>query len=1037
MLAAIVRFSLRYRIVVLTVAVLLLIYGCFTAKNAKLDVFPDFVPPQVTIETESPGLTAEQVETLVTRPLESALNGLGYQEALRSDSIQGLSVVTVVFKEGTSILAARQLLNERLAAVAGSLPLGVKSPTLSPLTSATMDLLKIGLISDTQSPQELRRFADLVMEPKLLAVSGVAKATIFGGEVPQWQIRVRPESLAAHGVSLADVVAAAKTASGVRGVGFIDTANQRIVLESEGQIGDAATLGDALLTVTGGGTPLRLRDVATVELGHAQKYGDALIMGRPGIMIAMASQYGSNTLDVTTEVEKALDEMRPLLAEKKITLYDHLHRPASFIESSLHHIRISLLLGAVLVTVVLFLFLGQVRTALISLVAIPLSLLTAIVVLSALGISLNTITLGGLAIAIGEVVDDAIIDVENILRRLRENASAPQPRSAISIVFHASLEVRSAVVFATFMVVLVFLPVLALSGLQGSFFSPLAASYILAILASLLVALTVTPALTLLCFPRGPGQERVPWLQARLRRGYEGLIRWVLPRSSWVIAIVLIGCALCLARIFFFQAEFLPEFREGHFVLSVKALPGTSLAESRRIGAQISAQLLQLPAVATVEEQIGRAAQGEDIFGTHQAEFHVELKPDLPGAQQAKTEDEIRALLTSVPGIQSEVMTFLGDRIGESISGETAPIVVNLFGTDLDALDTDAQRVAGALRSIPGIADVQVKAPPGAPKLLIRLLPRRLAALGLHTTDLLETLEAAFQGTSVGQTYHGNETLDILVTLAEPQRSDLEGVRHLWLSSSDGQKIQLGDVAEVALTTGRFAISHEGARRRQTVTANVSGRNVGAAALDVREKIGHGLKLSPGVYAEFTGEAEAGQAGTRQLMLNSAIVSVGIVLLLFAVLGHWRNLLLVLANLPLALAGGVLAVGLGGGALSMGAMVGFVTLFGISTRNAIMLVSHYSHLVNEEGAEWNVATAIRGASERLAPILMTASVTALGLLPLALGSGEAGREIEGPMAVVILGGLCSSTLLNLLVLPAAAFRWGRFASSKEEAELIE
>jgi CzcA family heavy metal efflux pump len=1030
MLTAIVQFSLRFRGIVIALSCLLLGYGLYVSAHAKLDVFPDFVPPQVTVQTEAPGLAPEQVEVLVTKPIESAINGLGSQESLRSESAQGLSVVTIVFKEGTAILPARQLLAEKLGELAGSLPAGVKAPKMSPLVSATMDLLKIGLVSDTLSPMQLRTFADWTLKPRLLAVTGVAKCNIFGGEVRQWQIQVRPELLILHNLGLNDVLAAARLATGVRGAGFVETENQRIVIQTEGQALTAAAIGAIVITSSASGSPVRLRDVAKIIEGAEPKFGGALIMGSPGLLMTITSQYGANTMEVTRRLEDALADLKPVFARAGITLFPRLHRPASFIEASLANIKHSLLVGAVLVAIVLFLFLGHFRTAFISLTAIPLSLLTAVVVLDRLGVTLNTITLGGLAIALGEVVDDAIIDVENILRRLRENTTLASPRPVATVVLTASLEVRSAVVFATFIVVLVFVPVLTLSGLQGSFFAPLALSYVLAILASLVVALTLTPALTLMMFARGAGKAETPRLQRWLRGGYERLLGWVTRHSAVVIGLVALLCALALSRLPYLGGEFLPEFREGHFVLAVSMAPGTSLPEMLRIGKQISIALLKNPRIATIEQQAGRAEQGEDPWGPHKSEFHVELKPNLPGQAQAEVEEEIRAVLKATPGIQSQVMTFLGDRIGDSISGETAPVAISVMGQNLDLLDSKAAEVAQVLATVPGAVDVQVKSPPGAPRIAVRLKSERLAAFGFRPLEVLEAVETAYQGTVVGQVYREEQVSDLAVTLDHSGRDDPESVGNLLVSSATGVRVPLREIADVYLTSGRFSILHDGARRRQTITCNTAGRDVQSFVTEARRTLAERVKLPAGMYLEFAGSAEAESAATQQLALNSIVAGVGILLLLSAALGHWHNLLLVLVNLPLALAGGVLAIWLsslqGHGSLSMGALVGFVTLFGITTRNAIMLISHYEHLVQNEGQPWNLATAIRGASERLVPILMTAGVTGLGLLPLALGTGEAGREIEGPMAVVILGGLITSTVLNLIVLPPLALRWARW-----------
>jgi CzcA family heavy metal efflux pump len=1031
MLSAIVHLSLRFRGIVIALACVLFVYGVFVAAHAKLDVFPNFVPPQVTVQTEAPGLAPEQVETLVTRPVETALSGLGGLESLRSESAQGLSVITVVFAEGTAILPARQLLAEKLGELSGLLPAGVKSPKMSALTSATMDLLKLGLVSERLTPRELRTFTDWTLKPRLLAVPGVAKSSVFGGEVPQWQIQVQPEELIAHGLALNDVLAAAQQATGVRGAGFIDTPGQRIVIQTESSAVTGEGLGAIVVHTTPGGAAIRLRDVASIMLGSEPRFGDAIIMGRPGVLLTLASQYGANTLESTLALERALADLAPVFAAEGITIYPRLHRPASFIEAALGNIRHSLLLGAGLVAVVLFLFLGHIRTALISLTAIPLSLLTGIIVLDRFGVTLNTLTLGGLAIALGEVVDDAIIDVENILRRLRENRLLAAPRPALAVVFAASVEIRTAVVYATLIVALVFVPVLTLTGIQGSFFAPLATSYLLAILASLGVALTLTPALAL-TFLTGPGHQlEAPPLQRRLRAVYERVLGVVARHPRMAVGLALILCLLAVARIPFLGGSFLPEFREGHFVVQVSAAPGTSLAEMSRIGTRLSTEWLSDPRISTVEQQIGRAEQGEDPWGPHRSEFHVELKPGL-GAEEEKVAESLRGSLSRMPGVQSEVMTFLGDRIGESISGETAAFVVNVFGDDLDALDATAQDVARVLATVPGARDVQVKSPPGAPRIAVRLRNVQLAELGFRPVEVLDVVQAAYQGTVANQVYHDNRVTDLAVILPASQRNDPEAIGALLLRNAQGALHRLDALADVYATTGRFSILHEGARRRQTVTANVAGRDVQGFTVEAQRLLGGRVKLPRGVYLDYGGAAEAQRTATRQLLLHAGIAGVGIVLLLSIVLGNWRNVALVLANLPFALVGGVLAVSsiawfgdAGEGALNMGSLVGFVTLFGITTRNAIMLISHYDHLVRIEGRTWNLSTAIQGASERLVPILMTALVTGLGLLPLALGSGEAGREIEGPMAIVILGGLVTSTALNLLILPTLATRYWR------------
>jgi CzcA family heavy metal efflux pump len=1066
MLLALVKLSLRFRGTVMILAGLILAYGLYDADHAKLDVLPDFVPPEVTVQAEAAGLSAEQVESLVTRPLENQLNGLSDEVSMRSESIQGLSVITIVFADGTPILPARQMLAEKLGEAAGELPAGVKAPTMSPLTSSTMDLLKIGLVSDKLTPMELRTFADWTLRPRLLSVSGVADCKVFGGEVREWQIQVHPDLLVAHKVSLDDVVAAARLSTGVVGAGFIENNNQRMVIQTEGQSLSAEELENVVITTSADGVPVRIKEVATVEAGAQPKFGDALIQGRPGVLMTMTNQYGSNTLAVTLDLEKALDEMKPVFDAQGIKLYGKLHRPATFIEVSLQNIRHSLIFGAVLVAVVLFLFLGHMRSALISLTTIPLSLLVAILIMNHTGVNLNTITLGGLAISIGVVVDDAIIGVENILRRMRENQRLHEPRPLLPVVLEATMEVRSPVVYATFIVVLVFAPVLTLSGLSGSFFAPLALSYILAVMASLAVAVTVTPAMTYLFFARHVDMAEAPKLQKFLRRIYTAMLERVAKHPVFVVCAAIVLCLAAVAPLPYLGGELLPAFREGHFVLGIKAAPGTSLPETVRIGKQISTELAKMPLVATYSQQAGRAERGEDTWGPNQSEFHVELKhppdfPPIPAKDEAKAFDDVGKMLDKIPGINYEVKTFLGDRLGETIGGESQPVVINIYGDDLDELDNKAGEIVGVLTAL-GSPDAAVSSPPGSPIISVRLRGDKLTALGFRPVEVLEAVQSAYAGTVVAQTFDPGQVSDVTVILDEGSRQDPMAVGGLLLRNLAGQLVPLRELADVGLSSGRDDILHNNARRVQTVTCSPpTGRDVDSFVAAAQKAIAQKVNLPKGVYLEFAGETQAAAAAFHELLLHIGIALIGILMLLYLVLGNIRNLLLVLVNLPFALVGGVMAAFLtsqlsapdattgftfrlyqlvsgfqhflhvgGDAGLSMGSWVGFVTLFGITARNTIMLLSHYEHLITVEGQPWNTATVIRGASERLNPILMTALVTALGLLPLALGSGEAGREIEGPMAIVILGGLITSTALNLLVMPTLAARW--FKPTKRE-----
>ncbi len=1024
MLKAIVEASLRFRGIVIALACVVAGYGLYVASIAKRDVFPEFAPPQVVIQTEAPGLSPEEVEALVTRAVENAVNGAGNLASIRSESIQGLSVVTAMFREGTNILQARQMVGERLVAIASQVPQGVRPPTMVPLTSAASMVLIVGLTSEARSLMDLRTFADWTLRPRLLGVPGVAKVAVFGGEVRQIQIQVRPERLIAYGLAVDDVLAAGRRATGLRGAGFVETEAQRIVLRTEGQLLTPETLGEVVVAHRGSST-VRLRDVANVVEAPEPKVGDAAVNGRPGVLLVVSSQFGENTEEVTEAAERALEELRPAFESERIRLHPALFRPASFVATAIENVNFSLLLGGVLVAAVLFLFLSNLRTAFISLTAIPLSLLAAVIVLDRLGVTLNTLTLGGLAIAIGEVVDDAIIDVENIFRRLRENRVSRAPQPVFRVVLDASLEVRSAVVYATWVVVLVFLPVLTMSGLQGRLFAPLGIAYILAVLASLVVAMTVTPALSSVLLARGLRTGAEPRFMAALKVRYRRLLEAVTARPVLVMGLALALCVGALATLPFFGGAFLPELREGHFIVHMSAVPGTSLRESLRLGEKVTRELLRNRNIRSVAQQVGRAENSDDTWGTHYTEMHVDLKP-VAGEEAELVQSEIREALTKFPGAYFSIKTFLTERVEETLSGATAQVVVNVFGEDLDAVDRKAEEVARVISGIRGAVDVQVASPPGVPEMVVRLRPDRLKQFGFHPLDVLDAVQTGYQGTVVGQTYEGNRVFDVTVILDQALRREPEGIGALVLRNAEGLQVPLRELAEIRPTTGRYAVLHEGARRRQAVMCNVSGRDPASFVAEARAKVVAEVAFPAGVYPVFTGVTEARARAQRDLLLHSAIAGVGIVLLLALVFRSVRNLLLVMANLPFALVGGVLAVFVTGGWLSVGSLVGFVTLFGITMRNSIMMVSHFEHLVAVEGMTWGLEAALRGASERLVPVLATALVTGLGLLPIALGSGEPGREVEGPMAIVILGGLVTSTALNVLVLPTLALRYGRF-----------
>lgn len=1039
LLNSVVRFSLRFRGIIIALSILFAGYGIYTLTQAKFGVFPEFAPPQAVIQTEAPGLSPEQVEVLVTQPIENAVNGIVGIESLRSKSIQGLSVITLTFKDGTNIFIDRQFVTERLSTLAGQLPVGVKQPEMTPLVPSTGLTLVIGLTSSEKTPMQLRTFADWVLRRRLLSVTGVANVTVFGGDVKQFQIQVHPDKLIKYNLSIEEVLSAAKRATAVEGSGFIENNNQRIVLQTEGQSLTAADIAKTVI-VHKNNLNITLGDIADVLIAPEPPIGSATIEGSPGVMMMIYGQYGTNTLEVTKNVEAALRDMQPALVSENINLIT-LFRPADFIHTALGNIEGSLILGAILVVIVLLLFLFNFRTAAISCTAIPLSLLAGIVALQSFGLTINTMTLGGLAIAIGEVVDDAVIDVENILRRLKENRTVGNHKSNFRVVLEASLEVRTAVIYATFAVVLVFIPILTLSGVAGKLFSPLGIAYIFSVLASLLVALTVTPALSMVLLgnqklvdlPAGQaGMKESPfvhWLKAR----YKILLNKIEQNSGKVITAVIIITLAGFTALPFFGESFIPALKEGHFIAHISMTPGTSINESIALGEKVSAALMGLPFVQTVAQRVGRAEKGDDTWGTNYSEFEIQLKP-LNSGQMVKAQDEIRKTLASFVGVNIGVNTFLTERMEETLSGYTSSVVLNIYGNDLNTLDNLAQETSQILSKVPGAVDVQIQSPPGMPQLTIHLRKDDLQRWGFDVKDVLDAVQTAYQGTDVGQVYDGNQVFTVSTILDPKDRESVENVSGLLLKNSDGVYVKLSQLADVYESSGRYIILHNGARRVQTITCNVKGTDVVSFVKDAKKKIESSIKFPGGTYIEFGGTAAAQAKSRRELFVYSAIAGAGIILLLFIALKNLRNLFLVLSNLPFAFVGGIISILLSGGQMSLGSMVGFITLFGITMRNSLMLISHYEHLVKLEGKEWNLDTAILGASERLVPILMTALVTGLGLLPLAIGSGSAGKEIEGPLAIVILGGLATSTLLNLLVLPTLSLRFGKFTKNNYDEE---
>ena len=1024
MLATLVRFSIRFYGIIILLALLILVYGSYRYATAGLDIFPEFSPKQVIIQTEAPGLSSEQVEVLVTQQIETAISGLIGMKSVRSESIQGLSIVIATFVENSDVYRNRALIGERLTTLAGQLPQGF-TPVAIPLSSSSATVLTIGLSKAEQTDlMALRSLVDWTIVPRLKAVPGVADVNVFGGDIQQLQIQVDPVQLHRFNLTLEDIIQAAAKAGTIQGGGFIENNNQRFTLRVIGQPATPEQFAK-ILVKRDQGHSVTLDEVTRIVYAPEPPIGAAQIIGQPGIVMMVIGQYGANTLSVSRQVEQTLKEFEPIFNKQNIKFYPHLFRPADYIERSLSNLSGHLLVGGLFVLIILYLFLFNFRTALISALAIPVSLIGAVIVLLATGVNLNIMVLGGLAIALGEVVDDAIIDTENIFRRLRENRVLMQPQQVATVVYSASLEVRSSVVYASFIVALVFVPLLTLNGVAGRLFAPLGYSYILAILMSLLVALTLTPALCYALLGNADLVNDDPPLIKRIKPFYRNLLGKVYKHFKPVVIASLIICLSGLLALFSLDSKFLPELREGHYIIHTSSIPGTSLQESIRIGSKLTEQFMAIPGIQSVSQWAGRAERGADTYGSHYSEYEVRLE-SMSGAQQQQIKDKLRAVLVTFPGILFEANTFLTERVDETISGYTSAVVVNIYGNDLNLLDGQAQAVAGIMGGIRGATDVQLRSPPGTPLLQIVLNLDLLNFWGVLPAQIVDTVQAAYETRVVGKNIQGNKIYNVAVTLTPELRQQVESIAKLPIRTQDGTLITLEQVAEIRHTASRYNILHQGSQRRQTVTGNVLARDLDDFMAELKARVLSEVSFSVDSYPEFTGAAVEQAEARKELILHALLAGVGVLIFIYIAIGSIRHVLLTLANLPFALIGGVAAVVFTGATLSVGSVVGFVTLFGITVRNSIMLLSHYRYLVEVEGKAWNLDTAILGAQERLPSILMTALVTALAMFPVAFNSDNPGREIMGPMAAIIIGGLTSSTLLNLLLLPAILLRYGKF-----------
>lgn len=1017
---AIIEAALKARWFVVAFSILLIVVGAQVLRSTPMDVFPEFSPLLVEVQTEAPGLSTAETEKLITIPIENVLNGVKGMKVMRSKSVQGLSSVVTIFNTDTELMGARQLVQERLLTLSGQLPAVAKTPViLSPLSSLSR-VMKIGVWSDTLSQTEMTTLVRWTVRPKLMSIPGVANVAIWGQRDRQLQVLLDPERMREYRLSLAEIIRATQEATLPVGGGFLETPNQRLSLTHMPSVKKAEDLKKVPVAMRFG-APLTLDLVADVREGHQVPIGDAVINGKPGLLLIVEKQIGANTLEVTRNVERALEQLKPALGG--LQLDSTIFRPATFIEMSLHNLNHALLWGCLLVAVILLFFLREWRVALISLTAIPLSLVTAALVLHLRGLTLNTMVIAGLAIALGEVVDDAIIDVENVLRRMKLNRNASQPLPNWKVILEASLEVRSAVAYATIIVVLVFLPIFFLEGIAGTFFRPLAVSYILAVSASLAVALIVTPALSLILLTNSAHtmDRKEALAVTRFKAFYRRLLFPLFHHPKRLIAGVFVAFVLTGASIPFLGEEFLPHFKEYDFLMHWVAKPGTSLEAMRASTQRVSKELLAIPGVRNFGSHIGRAEVADEVVGPNFAEHWISIDPKVP---YDSTIAKIQHVIDGYPGVYRDVLTYLKERIKEVISGGGGAIVIRLFGPNLDELRQKAHQIEKEVSSVSGVAQLQVEQQVEVPQIEVTLKPEAALRYGVTAGDVRRAAMAMVRGNKVGETFDDQRIFDVVVWSAEKARSSLSSLKKILVDTVLGGKVPLEDVADIRIAPTPNVIQRENASRRIDISCNAKGRDLGSVAREIEARLG-AMSLGQGYHAEVMGEYATRQASRHRLLLLAILSLVGILVVLYMDFKSVRLTTLVFVSLPFALIGGVSAAFLTGGVLSLGSLVGFVTVLGIAARNGVMLISHYRHMEKFEGETFNQEMLIKGAQERLVPILMTASATALALLPIILGGNIPGHEIEYPMAVIIVGGLFTSTLLNLFVMPVLSLRWGR------------
>lgn len=1018
----IIQSSLRNRLLVVTAYVVILIVGIFVLRRITLDVLPEFAPPQVVIQTESPGLSPENVETLITFRIEAVVNGTPGVDVVRSKSSAGLSTVIVVFKWGTDIYTARQLVNERLQEAREQFPPGTEAPVMLPITSAVSWLVKFALQSDRVSLLDLRTLCDWDINNRLLAIPGVASVVCMGPGPKQYQVLLSSPKLLQYDITVKNVVEALReTNQNVPG-GFNVVHGQEYVVTGVGRVTSLDDLKNTIVAEREG-VPIPLNLVADVRFGPEFPRGDSAYMGKPAIIATVSKLFGADTLTVTHNVEKALEEIRKTLPQG-VRLETQVFRQANFIESSVTNLRRALIEGAIVVTIVVVFFLFNVRASFITLTAMPLSLLMGVLAMSAFGVGINAMTLGGLAVAIGAVVDDAIIDVENIFRRLRENRLRENPDPPLRVVFNASREIRIPIVYATLIILVVFAPIFFFTGVEGRIFTPLGLAFTISLFASLVVSVTLTPVLCSFLLVRGKHRqeqkkEEESFTVRKMKAGYEKVLIPSLRHPGWLMGIALVLFILSIAMIPFMGTSFLPEFHEGNFILAVQSLPGTSLDESMRLGYLITQKLRKYPEVVSVSQRAGRAELDEDAMPPNFMEMDIQLR--YGKRDPAELIRAIREDLEKIPGVGINLGQFIAHRLDEVLSGIRAQIAIKIYGTDLDQLLAKGQQVEQIMAGIKGVTDLQLEQQIRVPEIRINVNREHAARHGLNAGDVLEVAQIAFNGEHVSKVIEGQKSFDLFVWFDETSRRDTQAMRGVLIDGHKDFKIPLSQVAEVAFENRPYFINRERVQRRIAVQANVVGRDLGTVIAEAQDKIAKQVSLPAGYFVEYGGQFESQQEATRILLSYGAIAIVVIFLLLYKAFNSARASLLVLANLPLALIGGVLAIYFSGGIMSIPSLIGLISVFGIAARNGIILVSHYHNLRVEGLSREEVV--VQGSRDRLAPVLMTAAAAALGLLPLLFGD-IAGKELERPMAHVILGGLFTSTILNMLIVPVLYLKYG-------------